>query len=74
MVGAKEVGHGTVGLDSVAEIGLQREPVEEGEERGRRQKMGVEVDEVDKLRICEGREELLERGIKRLFMAVFYCF
>lgn len=68
LVGAEEVDHGAVGLDSVAEIGLRREPVEEGEERRRRERMGVDVDEVDNLASCDGMEELLERGIQRLFM------
>lgn len=53
---AEEVSHGEVGLDGVAKCGLGREPVEEGEER-----VGVEVDELDDVTGCEGREELPER-------------
>lgn len=59
---AKEVGHGAVGLDGVAKRGVRREPVEEGEERERGERVGVEVDEIDNVTGCEGREELSERG------------
>lgn len=58
---AEEVNHGEVGLDGVAKCGLGREPVEEGEERVGREGVGVELDELDDVTGCEGREELPER-------------
>lgn len=63
---AEEVGHCAIGLDVVAKRWVRREPVEEGEERERGERVGVEVDEVDNVTGCEGREELSERGVQRL--------
>ena len=57
---AEDLGHGAIGGEGVAEGRLRSKPVEEGAERKRRKRIGVEVDEVDKVIGYEGREETLE--------------
>lgn len=66
-MGAEEVGHGAIGMEGVAESGVRREALEEGEERVWRERVGVVVDEVDNMLGCERSEEVSERGVVEWF-------
>lgn len=65
-MGAEEISHSAVGLESVAKGGDRREPIEEGEERDRGEREGVMVNEVDEMVGFEGREEPPKRRGERL--------
>lgn len=54
------MGHGGVGVEGVAERGVGREVGEEGEEREWGERERVEIDEVDDVGGCEGRDEFFE--------------
>lgn len=54
------MGHGGVGVEGVAERGVGREVGEEGEEREWGERKRVEIDEVDDVGGCEGRDEFFE--------------
>ena len=58
------MGHGGVGLESVAEGGARGEPGEEREERVWREGERVVVDEIDDVLGCERRDEVLERRVE----------
>lgn len=61
-VRVERVGHGAVSEQGNANGGLRREVVQEGEERQRREMVGVEVNEVDDVMGGEGRKQLLKAG------------
>lgn len=62
-MGAEEVSHGAAGSNGEAEVGLRRDEVEEGEDRGRREVARVPSDEVGYVVGGERREEFAEGGV-----------